>query len=138
MVEFSQEMPAVRTLTFEPKMPIRDMPSVLKLNDMPTSLKGAGEGASASAPATAPATAAPTAAAPATEPTGTSAASGTTASSDDSRPAHTQQTASSHDDDLFPSFFPIEAGFDTDIPDLSFPTLGMDESHNASQTKKEQ
>lgn len=129
MVEISQEMPAVRTPTFEPKMPSLDTPSVLKLNDMPTSLKGAGEGASASAPATASVT----------EPTGTSAASGTTTeSSGDSSPAHTQQTASSHDDDLFPSFFPIEAGFDTDIPDLSFPTLGMDESHNASQTKKEQ
>ncbi|KAA8827305.1 DivIVA domain-containing protein [Bifidobacterium myosotis] len=134
MVEISQEMPAVRTPTFEPKMPSLDTPSVLKLNDMPTSLKGAGEGASAPAPATAPATAAP-----ATKPTGTSAASGTTtAASGDFNPAHTQQTASSHDDDLFPSFFPIEAGFDTDIPDLSFPTLGMDESHNASQTKKEQ
>ncbi|OZG59491.1 DivIVA domain repeat protein [Bifidobacterium myosotis] len=129
MVEISQEMPAVRTPTFEPKMPSLDTPSVLKLNDMPTSLKGPREGASAPAPATESVPA----------PTGMSAASsGTTASSGDSRPSHTQQTASSHDDDLFPSFFPIEAGFDTDIPDLSFPTLGMDESHNASQTKKEQ
>ena len=135
MVEISQEMPAVRTPTFEPKMPSLDTPSVLKLNDIPTSLKGAGEGASATAPATAAASSAPVAA-----PTGTSAVSSgtTTAVSGDSSPAHTQQTASGHDDDLFPSFFPIEAGFDTDIPDLSFPTLGMDESHNASQTKKEQ
>lgn len=116
MVEISQEMPAIRTQAFEPKMPSLDTPSVLKLNNMPEPVMPSSVGHAG---------------------TGETQTDGSDAQPNEHRsaqqPAAPAPASAQHrTDDLFPSFFPLENGFDTDIPDLSFPTL------NDPEPKKEQ
>lgn len=116
MVEISQEMPAIRTQAFEPKMPSLDTPSVLKLNNMPEPVMPSSVGHAG---------------------TGETQTDGSDAQPNEHRsaqqPAVPASASTQHrTDDLFPSFFPLENGFDTDIPDLSFPTL------NDPEPKKEQ
>lgn len=121
MVEISQEMPAIRTQAFEPKMPSLDTPSVLKLNDLPEPVMPSSVGHAGTS---------------GTPSDDSGAQSGTPSDEHHSTqppaaPA-SPSPAQHHTDDLFPSFFPLENGFDTDIPDLSFPTL------NDHEPKKEQ
>jgi DivIVA domain-containing protein len=223
MAEISQDMPAIDTPSFTPKMPSLDTPSALNLNDMPAPV--APVTAFTPAPGAAPMSAATPLAAPLATPVSEPAPPQTPAvhqpapetmpvsfapttkpaRTTGSVPRHTTVDKTSHaqpvqhaqpasaqpvqpvqpaaqpqptaatphfeplpaakqydtisfatqpeqgqkpepkqeenqetkpkQENLFPSFFPIESDFDTDIPDLSFPTLTDDDT---DYTKKEQ
>lgn len=135
MAEISQEMPAVGTSSFAPKMPSLDTPSALRLHetpapvhntDMPASFAPSAQPVHTHADATAstsPAVTqdAPTQVQPEAKPADTTAGDADKSSDKESIP-----------DTVFPMMPSFDSDFGISIPDLSFPTLNDDD------TKKEQ
>lgn len=158
MAAVSQELPAVDVPSFAPKMPSLDTPNALKLNEVPGSVSSPAPSASAAQPVNSTADEAASAAmpvsfAPTSKPDRNTnsipvrVSDSQPADSTTSRPAaeSSEYVAASHDteaaqpsqnkhdsNDSFPLLFPLVGNFDSDIPDLSFPTLNNDD------TKKEQ
>ena len=158
MAAVSQELPAVDVPSFAPKMPSLDTPNALKLNEVPGSVSSPAPSAPAAQPvnSTADETASaamPVSFAPTSKPDRNTnsipvrVSDSQPADSTTSRPAaeSSEYVAASHDteaaqpsqdkhdsNDSFPLLFPLVGNFDSDIPDLSFPTLNNDD------TKKEQ
>ena len=158
MAAVSQELPAVDVPSFAPKMPSLDTPNALKLNEVPGSVSSPAPSAPAAQPVNSTADEAASAAmpvsfAPTSKPDRNTNSIPVRVS--DSQPADTttsrpaaessEYVAASHDteaaqpsqdkhdaNDSFPLLFPLVGNFDSDIPDLSFPTL------NNGDTKKEQ
>lgn len=158
MAAVSQELPAVDVPSFAPKMPSLDTPNALKLNEVPGSVSSPAPSAPAAQPVNSTADEAASAAmpvsfAPTSKPDRNTNSIPVRVS--DSQPADTttsrpaaessEYVAASHDteaaqpsqdkhdsNDSFPLLFPLVGNFDSDIPDLSFPTLNNDD------TKKEQ
>lgn len=158
MAAVSQELPAVDVPSFAPKMPSLDTPNALKLNEVPGSVSSPAPSAPAAQPVNSTADEAASAAmpvsfAPTSKPDRNTnsipvrVSDSQPADSTTSRPAaeSSEYVAASHDteaaqpsqdkhdsNDSFPLLFPLVGNFDSDIPDLSFPTLNNDD------TKKEQ
>ena len=158
MAAVSQELPAVDAPSFAPKMPSLDAPNALKLNEVPGSVSSPAPSAPAVQPVNSTADEAASAAmpvsfAPTSKPDRNTnsipvrVSDSQPADSTISRPAaeSSEYVAASHDteaaqpsqdkhdsSDSFPLLFPLGGNFDSDIPDLSFPTLNNDD------TKKEQ
>ena len=158
MAAVSQELPAVDVPSFAPKMPSLDTPNALKLNEVPGSVSSPAPSAPAAQPVNSTADEAASAAmpvsfAPTSKPDRNTnsipvrVSDSQPADSTVSRPAveSSEYVAASHDteaaqpsqdkhdsNDSFPLLFPLGGNFDSDIPDLSFPTLNNDD------TKKEQ
>lgn len=158
MAAVSQELPAVDVPSFAPKMPSLDTPNALKLNEVPGSFSSPAPSAPAAQPVNSTADEAASAAmsvsfAPTSKPDRNTNSipvrifDSQPADSTTSRPAaeSSEYVAASHDteaaqpsqdkhdsNDSFPLLFPLVGNFDSDIPDLSFPTLNNDD------TKKEQ
>lgn len=158
MAAVSQELPAVDVPSFAPKMPSLDTPNALKLNEVPGSVSSPAPSAPAAQPVNSTADEAASAAmpvsfAPTSKPDRNTnsipvrISDSQPADSTTSRPAaeSSEYVAASHDteaaqpsqdkhdsNDSFPLLFPLVGNFDSDIPDLSFPTLNNDD------TKKEQ
>lgn len=158
MAAVSQELPAVDVPSFAPKMPSLDTPNALKLNEVPGSVSSPAPSALAAQPVNSTADEAASAAmpvsfAPTSKPDRNTnsipvrVSDSQPADSTTSRPAaeSSEYVAASHDteaaqpsqdkhdsNDSFPLLFPLVGNFDSDIPDLSFPTLNNDD------TKKEQ
>lgn len=158
MAAVSQELPAVDAPSFAPKMPSLDAPNALKLNEVPGSVSSPAPPAPAVQPVNSTADEAASAAmpvsfAPTSKPDRNTnsipvrVSDSQPADSTISRPAaeSSEYVAASHDteaaqpsqdkhdsSDSFPLLFPLGGNFDSDIPDLSFPTLNNDD------TKKEQ
>ncbi|WP_340510960.1 DivIVA domain-containing protein [Bifidobacterium longum] len=158
MAAVSQELPAVDVPSFAPKMPSLDTPNALKLNEVPGSVSSPAPSAPAAQPVNSTADEAASAAmsvsfAPTSKPDRNTNSipvrifDSQPADSTTSRPAaeSSEYVAASHDteaaqpsqdkhdsNDSFPLLFPLVGNFDSDIPDLSFPTLNNDD------TKKEQ
>lgn len=158
MAAVSQELPAVDAPSFAPKMPSLDAPNALKLNEVPGSVSSPAPSAPAVQPVNSTADEAASAAmpvsfAPTSKPDRNTnsipvrVSDSQPADSTISRPAAEsfEYVAASHDteaaqpsqdkhdsSDSFPLLFPLGGNFDSDIPDLSFPTLNNDD------TKKEQ
>lgn len=158
MAAVSQELPAVDVPSFAPKMPSLDTPNALKLNEVPGSVSSPAPSAPAAQPVNSTADEAASAAmpvsfAPTSKPDRNTnsipvrVSDSQPTDSTTSRPAaeSSEYVAASHDteaaqpsqdkhdsNDSFPLLFPIVGNFDSDIPDLSFPTLNNDD------TKKEQ
>lgn len=158
MAAVSQELPAVDVPSFAPKMPSLDTPNALKLNEVPGSVSSPAPSAPAAQPVNSTADEAASAAmpvsfAPTSKPDRNTnsipvrVSDSQPADSTTSRPAaeSSEYVADSHDteaaqpsqdkhdsNDSFPLLFPLVGNFDSDIPDLSFPTLNNDD------TKKEQ
>jgi len=158
MAAVSQELPAVDVPSFAPKMPSLDTPNALKLNEVPGSVSSPAPSATAAQPVNSTADEAASAAmpvsfAPTSKPDRNTnsipvrVSDSQPADSTTSRPAaeSSEYVAASHDteaaqpsqdkhdsNDSFPLLFPLVGNFDSDIPDLSFPTLNNDD------TKKEQ
>lgn len=158
MAAVSQELPAVDVPSFAPKMPSLDTPNALKLNEVPGSVSSPAPSAPAAQPVNSTADEAASAAmpvsfAPSSKPDRNTnsipvrVSDSQPADSTTSRPAaeSSEYVAASHDteaaqpsqdkhdsNDSFPLLFPLVGNFDSDIPDLSFPTLNNDD------TKKEQ
>ena len=158
MAAVSQELPAVDVPSFAPKMPSLDTPHALKLNEVPGSVSSPAPSAPAAQPVNSTADEAASAAmpvsfAPTSKPDRNTnsipvrVSDSQPADSTTSRPAaeSSEYVAASHDteaaqpsqdkhdsNDSFPLLFPLVGNFDSDIPDLSFPTLNNDD------TKKEQ
>ena len=158
MAAVSQELPAVDVPSFAPKMPSLDTPNALKLNEVPGSASSPAPSAPAAQPVNSTADEAASAAmpvsfAPTSKPDRNTnsipvrVSDSQPADSTTSRPAaeSSEYVAASHDteaaqpsqdkhdsNDSFPLLFPLVGNFDSDIPDLSFPTLNNDD------TKKEQ
>lgn len=158
MAAVSQELPAVDAPSFAPKMPSLDVPNALKLNEVPGSVSSPAPSAPAVQPVNSTADEAASAAmpvsfAPTSKPDRNTnsipvrVSDSQPADSTISRPAaeSSEYVAASHDteaaqpsqdkhdsSDSFPLLFPLGGNFDSDIPDLSFPTLNNDD------TKKEQ
>lgn len=158
MAAVSQELPAVDAPSFAPKMPSLDTPNALKLNEVPGSVSSPAPSAPAAQPVNSTADEAASAAmpvsfAPTSKPDRNTnsipvrVSDSQPADSTTSRPAaeSSEHVAASHDteaaqpsqdkhdsNDSFPLLFPLVGNFDSDIPDLSFPTLNNDD------TKKEQ
>ena len=158
MAAVSQELPAVDAPSFAPKMPSLDAPNALKLNEVPGSVSSPAPSAPAAQPVNSTADEAASAAmpvsfAPTSKPDRNTnsipvrVSDSQPADSTISRPAaeSSEYVAASHDteaaqpsqdkhdsSDSFPLLFPLGGNFDSDIPDLSFPTLNNDD------TKKEQ
>lgn len=158
MAAVSQELPAVDVPSFAPKMPSLDTPNALKLNEVPGSVSSPAPSAPAAQPVNSTADEAASAAmpvsfAPTSKPDRNTnsipvrVSDSQPADSTTSRPAaeSSEYVAASHDteadqpsqdkhdsNDSFPLMFPLVGNFDSDIPDLSFPTLNNDD------TKKEQ
>ena len=158
MAAVSQELPAVDVPSFAPKMPSLDTPNALKLNEVPGSVSSPAPSAPAAQPVNstddeAASAAMPVSFAPTSKPDRNTNSIPVRVS--DSQPADTttsrpaaessEYVAASHDteaaqpsqdkhdsNDSFPLLFPLVGNFDSDIPDLSFPTLNNDD------TKKEQ
>lgn len=157
MAAVSQELPAVDAPSFAPKMPSLDAPNALKLNEVPGSVSSPAPSAPAVQPVNSTADEAASAAmpvsfAPTSKPDRNTnsipvrVSDSQPADSTISRPAaeSSEYVAASHDteaaqpsqdkhdsSDSFPLLFPLGGNFDSDIPDLSFPTLNNDD------TKKE-
>lgn len=157
MAAVSQELPAVDAPSFAPKMPSLDAPNALKLNEVPGSVSSPAPSAPAAQPVNSTADEAASAAmpvsfAPTSKPDRNTnsipvrVSDSQPADSTTSRPAaeSSEYVAASHDteaaqpsqdkhdsNDSFPLLFPLVGNFDSDIPDLSFPTLNNDD------TKKE-
>lgn len=152
MAEISQDMPVVDVRSFAPKMPSLDTPTELKLSDMPDSIVPVSTPSAPAPPpvqtAAAPAAPAmlgeaprsaqsndmPVSFAPATKLERTPAPA-PQPNAEQQAPAGAETAAKPKQqtpDISFPSFFLTGGGFDTDIPDLSFPVL------NDDNTKKEQ
>lgn len=158
MAAVSRELPAVDAPSFAPKMPSLDAPNALKLNEVPGSVSSPAPSAPAVQPVNSTADEAASAAmpvsfAPTSKPDRNTnsipvrVSDSQPADSTISRPAaeSSEYVAASHDteaaqpsqdkhdsSDSFPLLFPLGGNFDSDIPDLSFPTLNNDD------TKKEQ
>lgn len=158
MAAVSQELPAVDVPSFAPKMFSLDTPNALKLNEVPGSVSSPAPSAPAAQPVNSTADEAASAAmpvsfAPTSKPDRNTnsipvrVSDSQPADSTTSRPAaeSSEYVAASHDteaaqpsqdkhdsNDSFPLLFPLVGNFDSDIPDLSFPTLNNDD------TKKEQ
>ena len=158
MAAVSQELPAVDVPSFAPKMPSLDTPNALKLNEVPGSVSSPAPSAPAAQPVNSTADEAASAAmpvsfAPTSKPDRNTnsipvrVSDSQPADSTTSRPAaeSSEYVAASHgteaaqpsqdkhdSNDSFPLLFPLVGNFDSDIPDLSFPTLNNDD------TKKEQ
>lgn len=158
MAAVSQKLPAVDVPSFAPKMPSLDTPNALKLNEVPGSVSSPAPSAPAAQPVNSTADEAASAAmpvsfAPTSKPDRNTnsipvrVSDSQPADSTTSRPAaeSSEYVAASHDteaaqpsqdkhdsNDSFPLLFPLVGNFDSDIPDLSFPTLNNDD------TKKEQ
>ncbi len=158
MAAVSRELPAVDAPSFAPKMPSLDAPNALKLNEVPGSVSSPAPPAPAVQPVNSTADEAASAAmpvsfAPTSKPDRNTnsipvrVSDSQPADSTISRPAaeSSEYVAASHDteaaqpsqdkhdsSDSFPLLFPLGGNFDSDIPDLSFPTLNNDD------TKKEQ
>ncbi len=158
MAAVSQELPAVDAPSFAPKMPSLDAPNALKLNEVPGSVSSPAPSAPAVQPVNSTADEAASAAmpvsfAPTSKPDRNTnsipvrVSDSQPADSTISRPAaeSSEYVAASHDteaaqpsqdkhdsSDSFPLLFPLGGNFDSDIPNLSFPTLNNDD------TKKEQ
>lgn len=158
MAAVSQELPAVDVPSFAPKMPSLDTPNALKLNEVPGSVSSPAPSAPAAQPVNSTADEAASAAmpvsfAPTSKPDRNTnsipvrVSDSQPADSTTSHPAaeSSEYVAASHDteaaqpsqdkhdsNDSFPLLFPLVGNFDSDIPDLSFPTLNNDD------TKKEQ
>lgn len=158
MAAVSQELPTVDAPSFAPKMPSLDAPNALKLNEVPGSVSSPAPSAPAVQPVNSTADEAASAAmpvsfAPTSKPDRNTnsipvrVSDSQPADSTISRPAaeSSEYVAASHDteaaqpsqdkhdsSDSFPLLFPLGGNFDSDIPDLSFPTLNNDD------TKKEQ
>ena len=158
MAAVSQELPAVDAPSFAPKMPSLDAPNALKLNEVPGSVSSPAPSAPAVQPVNSTADEAASAAmpvsfAPTSKPDRNTnsipvrVSDSQPADSTISRPAaeSSEYVAASHDteaaqpsqdkhdsSDSSPLLFPLGGNFDSDIPDLSFPTLNNDD------TKKEQ
>lgn len=159
MAEVSQEGPASDTPSFAPKMPSLDTPSGLKLNDMPSlaapiptpapAAPDVNHAAAPEAPAAqepvqqkpAAPDVMPVSFAPVNKPARAAGsvpvqvpapAAEKPADAPTEPPVPEDAPQENHADVQFPSLFPIDNDFNSDIPDLSFPTLDTDD------TKKEQ
>lgn len=135
MAEISQEMPAVGTSSFTPKMPSLDTPSALKLNETPSPVHSADMPASF-APATQPAhthaDAASAASTPAADDNASTQVQPVQQPADTTKDADKSEDKESIPDTVFPMMPSFDSDFNISIPDLQFPTL------NDDNTKKEQ